>query len=292
VNDLPERPSYGPPPPSAGALGAISTARHRRRRNRALTGGGLAAAVVAVAAAAVLGGGTHALSEDRLEQVATPSPEASASTAPSPSSPAASSAPSGSTGGEPAASGEPGSGPASPAPSSPGGSGATAAPQPTQQPGYRTPDMTRTYGPARTAPAGAAVCGTTTFDDDGQGRTSGWCFTTEVGEPTPSGRRLLLRICRDDTGPGSLTYGDGLETDLAVLSGQREVWRWSADRSFPEQEHALPAERRYCYTWSVDWTQVDGSGRRLPAGDYTLLATSRAHEVAGTPSHKESFRIG
>ncbi len=290
MNTPMRRPQPGPPPPAVGAQTAIRTARHRRQRARLLTGGGVAAALIGVVAVSVLTGSTQVLSEDRLNVAASPTagPEASdppasaqPSTTPSATSTAATSA-------SPSVAADP----SAPAPASgddgqsPSGEPAAGQDSTTR---YRTPAMTRTATPVRTAPAGSRFCASHSTDNQVKRRLN-WCFVVRA-EATPAGHRLSLEICRDDTGPGTLSYRDALETDLAVLAGDQEVWRWSADHSPQGASHTLQVGSVQCFTWTVDWTDVDRSGAPLKPGSYSLLATTFASELQELPSERTTFEI-
>jgi hypothetical protein len=282
TDPLSRRPDLGPPPPPGGAEGARRTAARRRRARRQALGGvaaGSALALVAVVVAA--GSGPAALGPDELVP-ASPEPVVS-SAAPDPSPAPATT---GSPGASPAASADAevtkDPAPAGASPSPPAGSeqtGAAAAPP------YRTPEMRRTEGarPRPTGgPAGPAVCGggVTGSQEEVEGQV-GWCVDLAV-EPTSDGHRFALSVCRDDGSDGELTFGTSLETEMVVRRGGTEVWRWSRDHPVRDERHVLAVPRGRCWTWSLDYTDVDARGRELPPGTYEVQAVSAAKEVAGS----------
>lgn len=62
-----------------------------------------------------------------------------------------------------------------------------------------------------------------------------------------------LTVANADTEPVEVTYRSGLHADVAVLEGEREVWRWSDGRMFTqaiETETLAPDESvQYTARW-------------------------------------------
>jgi hypothetical protein len=151
--------------------------------------------------------------------------------------------------------------------------------------------MRRTSGSGRTAPAGISLCNTANSDDNGVRSRPNWCVTLSA-EERASGHQLSLRICRDDSGPGTLTYSDALETDFAVLTDAgQEVWRWSADHSDEGPEHVLDVGTGQCLTWTTEWADVDRNGDALPPGTYTLVSTTFARELQRLPEDRTDVEL-
>ena len=46
-----------------------------------------------------------------------------------------------------------------------------------------------------------------------------------------------------------------------------------------------------CTQWTIDWTGVDGSGRRLAPGDYTLTTSFLADELSGVRTQTYGFQL-
>lgn len=286
----------GPPPPPGGAQGAIKLARRRQQRARVLAVAGLFAGAIGTAAVTLAAGGGQSVSQDRLDQANLPRQERSVGTA--------SAAP------VPSMSPTPGSPPpavrALPAPGQDGPASrnlpqtATSAVAETpasgtpsyRTPSYRTPQMSRTESTGRPGPAGARVCGENRgSDSDGLDSRLNWCVELRAAT-LPSGRRLTLEICRDDTGPGRLSYQDALETDFAVLDDSgREVWRWSPDHPSEGPEHTLEVAAGDCVTWTVDWTLVNAEGQPLRPGSYDLVSTTFAAELQSLPNDRLQFTV-
>lgn len=272
---LPERPFLPLTPPPDGLDRALRDGRQRARRRRggqaALTAAGFAAVMAVVVAQ---GSGTP--SADRLVPITDPAPTSTVAPGPSATAYPATVPTTDPSPGGPAPSVTPARRSATPAATA----GAPAATAPSSQP-YRAQALTRAYSPP--IPAGARLCsGTLTSDDSGTRKTLDWCLQGSVTE-TERGHRLRLQVCRDQTTDAALTYARGLEADLVVRQDGVERWRWST-RQAPAEAHQLATPAGACWSWTTDWPDVDGDGRRLAAGSYDFQATSLAQEVAEIPS--------
>jgi hypothetical protein len=100
-----------------------------------------------------------------------------------------------------------------------------------------------------------------------------------------AGQPVTLTLVVENAGPAPVvvTAPSGQLYDFAVRKGDRDVWRWSADRAFPMQltEWTLaPGERR---VFSETWRPAPGT----PApGDYTAEATlAGGHLLGAEPVH-------
>jgi Intracellular proteinase inhibitor len=71
--------------------------------------------------------------------------------------------------------------------------------------------------------------------------------------PAGDSVRLVLQVSNAGTAPVALTFPSGQTFDFSVSQGGREVWRWSADRSFTqvlrETSVAAGATERYEAAW-------------------------------------------
>lgn len=280
MDELPRRGFTPLPPPLAGMDTAVRSGRRLRYRRRAGVG---ALAVAAFAGGLTLSGGVRLTGQDQLvpagvpSRSATPTETVVAGAAPRPvlsAQPAASST-------------------TTPSAALPQ---ATVTPSPTRgslSP-YRTPELTRTYmpPPALSTPGSVRVCGGTfTGDTEGstQSRTS-WCLTTQA-ITTKRGHDLRLTLCRDQTGPGTMTFSHGHEVELVVRRGTREVWRWAAGRPDTGAAHTLQTPATACWEWTAPWTDVDQHGRRLPKGSYSVLAITQAKQIPTLPSDAVAFTV-
>jgi hypothetical protein len=108
---------------------------------------------------------------------------------------------------------------------------------------------------------------------------------------TARGHDLSLVVCRDSTGPGQLHYTRRREADLVVLSAGKPVWQWSAGHEDVADQHVLSVDAEGCWTWTAPWTDVDGRGRGLEPGDYTLAVSTPASELRAFDGQEVAFSI-
>ena len=98
-----------------------------------------------------------------------------------------------------------------------------------------------------------------------------------VGQPVT----LTLVVENIGPAPAVITAPSAQLYDFAVFRGDREIWRWSADRAFPAQitEWTLaPGQRR---EFSEPWRPAPGTA--VP-GDYTAeAALMGGPRLAGPP---------
>ena len=275
MSDLPRRPFTPLPAPLGGADAAVLGGRRRRQRRRAAQLAVTAAAAVAVGVVLAPGGG-----QSGAARVVTVSPSAN------PTATATTTA-AGRPAGQPttAAATLPSSSP-SPGPAAPSSPVATAAAEtPRALPAYRPAPFRRSYTAAD--PTGARVCGTRI--ESGQSRID-WCVDAVV-TATASGHDLAVQVCRDQTTAATLHLPAGLPAELAVSDGQSVVWRWSAGQP-AEPAQALTTPAGACWTWTTAWTDVDGRGRPLDSGQYSLVATSNGVELGDVKdSQPVTFRL-
>lgn len=97
------------------------------------------------------------------------------------------------------------------------------------------------------------------------------------------GQPVELTLAVTNTGRVAVTVTapTGQRYDFAVLRGEREVWRWSADKLFPAaitETVLAPGERR---AFTETWDPRDGSGQPVPAGDYVAVGTLIGGERLG-----------
>lgn len=277
TEDLPRRPYQQLPPPAGGLESVVLGGRRLRRRRQALVLSGVAGAAVLAITVAVAGAGASPATTDRLitGQTASPTPSVRVSGRPLTTPPPRGGAPSALTTASPASTGAASS---TPEP----GTATSALPEGNS---YRTPPMRRTYEPAD--PWGARIC----TPDEANGSTrAGWCLDGTVVR-TSQGHDLGLSLCRDQTGPATLSFSEAQEVELVVRREGEEVWRWSAGRDTRGAGHALAVEAGACWHWTVAWTDVDSSGRELTGGSYSLTVVSLARELSGFPDETTPFAI-
>lgn len=108
-------------------------------------------------------------------------------------------------------------------------------------------------------------------------RYTGPLVSTFQVEPAGDSVRFVLQITNPTTAPVRLDFSSGQTHDFAVREGTRDVWRWSADRSFVQalMSISLPAGQTRSYT--EVWRPGPGlRGRRLTA---IAFLTSTNHPI-------------
>ena len=88
-------------------------------------------------------------------------------------------------------------------------------------------------------------------------------------------------MCSSSAVVRTLTYRDAREVDLVVRSALgRVVWQWSDWHPAGGPAHTGRLDSGRCSSWSLAWAGVDGQGRPLPTGDYSVTASFLAAEAA------------
>ena len=289
---LPQRPMLELRPPVDGLDQVRDEASRRRRRRTGLTAAGLTAAagVAVVVALSGAAGGVDVLKpappagQGFVQPTPTPSATEPVAVGPAKARKAdAGHSLSGRTGGH-----------AGRAPS--GGHGVDMLPDPTastppssgqasqvQEPTLSRWQSTYTDSPAR-------QCSGSTYGD-GSGtleNSVGWCLDV-TATPISDGVRLHVRLCRDSTGGGTLTFAGSREVDLAVQQGTRTVWDWAALHPGGAGAHQLSEPANGCMNWSLVWPGVTTGGQSAGHGTFTFVGTSTANEMKGKPNESVDF---
>lgn len=159
----------------------------------------------------------------------------------------------------------------------------TPAPRPSETPPPR-PSSSPTADPAPSEPSQAARGEMRRSHQPGEIHcpdNAEWCADASATGGRPV--EFSVRACRDnDAGPGRLESGPP-GADFAVTRDGQQVWRWSSGQAFPAVMQYLDVEPGDCYVWSTTWQGVDDYNRRLPAGQYGLLAYVSAPEQFPQP---------
>lgn len=294
-DDLPTRPFTALPPPPAGATAAVRQGRVIRRR-RQLAGAGAAAASMAVVAGVLVAvGGSTPHAADELVPAGPTRPTVSTETQPGSDESATGSLTLASPRPSPSAAARPS--PTSTRATAAGPSQATSARSPAPSRGYRTPNLIRRYhaAPPQTGGPSGRICGGGSEAGGNGSISNGYGFCVDgYAVSTSRGHDLILEVCRDSTGPGSLRFPRELEAELVVhdvLDKDRVVWRWSTGHANDDDVHVLKLETSACWTWTAPWTDVDARGRRLEPSDYAVAVKSAADQLRGMPEQRASFRI-
>lgn len=152
-----------------------------------------------------------------------------------------------------------------------------------QQPTLSRWQSTYTDSPAR-------QCSGSTYGD-GSGtleNSVGWCLDV-MATPVSAGVRLHVRLCRDSTGGGTLSFAGSREVDLAVQQGARTVWDWADLHPGGAGAHQLSEPANGCMNWSLVWPDVAQDGRPAGHGTFTFVGTSTADEMKGKPDESVPF---
>lgn len=85
-------------------------------------------------------------------------------------------------------------------------------------------------------------------------------------EPAADSVRFVLQVTNPTTAPVRISFPSGMSHDFIVRDGGREVWRWSADRSFVQSMVSLSLPAGETRTYAEVWRPAAGlRGRRLTA---------------------------
>jgi len=96
-------------------------------------------------------------------------------------------------------------------------------------------------------------------------------------EPAGDSVRFVLQLTNPTTAPVRLSFSSGMTHDFAVREGTRDVWRWSADRSFVQALMSVSLGAGETRSYTEVWRPGPGlRGRRLTA---VAWLTSTNHPI-------------
>lgn len=108
-------------------------------------------------------------------------------------------------------------------------------------------------------------------------RYTGPLVSTFQVEPAGDSVRFSLQLTNPTAAPVRLAFSSGMTHDFAVREGTREVWRWSADRSFVQAGMSVSLGAGETRSYTEVWRPGPGPrGRRLSAVAYL---TSTTHPI-------------
>lgn len=85
-------------------------------------------------------------------------------------------------------------------------------------------------------------------------------------EPGADSVRFVMQVTNPTTAPLRLSYTSGMTHDFTVRDGAREVWRWSADRSFVQSLVSISLGAGETRSYTAVWRPAPAlRGRRLTA---------------------------
>lgn len=96
-------------------------------------------------------------------------------------------------------------------------------------------------------------------------------------EPAADSVRFVLQLTNPTNAPVRLSFSSGMTHDFAVREGARDVWRWSADRSFVQSLMSVQLGAGETRSYTEVWRPAAGlRGRRLTA---VAWLTSTNHPI-------------
>ena len=112
--------------------------------------------------------------------------------------------------------------------------------------------------------------------------SSGTATTSFVmGEPIRFDLEVLNRTSREQ----NLQFPDGQIYDIYVLAANSSqvLWRWGADKSFPQVVTTLSFPPNSSKAYLVGWNAVLSDGTQLPAGSYRARGIMVSGDFMGDP---------
>ena len=98
---------------------------------------------------------------------------------------------------------------------------------------------------------------------------------TTYGAFYDQGKPVRLTITVAASEPVTLYYRTAQRYDIVATNQEgQEVWRWSKDKAFGEVLGEETLEENEFLTFNESWDQRDNDGQPVPAGNYTVTATS------------------
>jgi hypothetical protein len=93
--------------------------------------------------------------------------------------------------------------------------------------------------------------------------------TYKVGTPAT----FTVAVDNPSSSPETVTFTSGQQYDIVVFAGETEVWRWSADRAFPQVIREVQFPPDVTLVGRENWDWRDSSGAPLQPGTYRVVAT-------------------
>ena len=119
---------------------------------------------------------------------------------------------------------------------------------------------------------------------------------TTYGVFHTQGQQVRLTIAVAASEPGTLYYRTTQRYDITITDSEdKEVWRWSKDKSFDEVPEEVSINAGGSLTFGELWDQRDNEGQPVPPGNYRITAISTHcdanYENCGTLSVTRPLQI-
>jgi len=103
---------------------------------------------------------------------------------------------------------------------------------------------------------------------------------TTYGVFYKQGEQVRLTILVAASEPVTLYYRTAQRYDIVVTDSEdKEVWRWSKDKSFSQELEQVSLQANEWLTFEELWDQRDNDGQPVPLGNYSVTATSTHCDV-------------
>lgn len=91
--------------------------------------------------------------------------------------------------------------------------------------------------------------------------------------------RFTLQVTNSRSAPAPLEFSSGQSYDFVVRQGEREVWRWSADRMFTQALRSETLGAGETLSYQAVWHPADTHGDFTVTGMLTVLPTPVAQSA-------------
>jgi len=126
--------------------------------------------------------------------------------------------------------------------------------------------------------AGAAACTPRETVPGPSAASAGPLVSSLQVETSTDSVRFVLQVTNATAAPMALEFSSGQTFDFVVLDGERELWRWSADRMFTQALRSETLAAGETRTYEAAWRPPAGVRGRLVARGYLTARGLRAEQ--------------
>ena len=126
--------------------------------------------------------------------------------------------------------------------------------------------------------AGVAACAPREAVPGSPNASTGPLVSSLQVEPSSDSVRFILQVTNTTTAPVALEFSSGQTFDFVVLDGEREIWRWSADRMFTQALRAETLAAGETRSYEAAWRPPAGVRGRLVARGHLTARGHRAEQ--------------